>query len=598
MHNVAQLRRLRERFPNDLVIIGVHSAKFPSEGITGNIREAAHRYGIEHPVLNDNRFLIWNAYAVRAWPTIILINPTGKIVETEPGEIDADDWIPRIEAILSDFEKQGLLNHAPLSFQSGESFMPRSLLSYPSRVITAPGDRLFVADTGNHRILELHLLPSGDAAEIVRAFGSGKPGLQDGALQKAEFHHPRGIYLFNDDLYVADTGNHAIRKINLTTGEINTIAGTGEKGNSRSYNKPEGPLPLRSPWAVLVLPGGQEQPIVFIAMAGTHQIWALLEGARLGIFAGTGQEALVDGPTAEASFNQPSDLAYGLGHLFVADPEASAIRAITLNRDLKVFTLVGQGLFEFGDIDGEGATVRLQHPTGVAFTEKPGIVGEEASGVLYIADSYNNKVKTLDPFTGRVETLIGTGTPGDKDGLFDKASLYEPEGLAVYGEWLYIADTNNHLIRIADLREHTLGTLALQGMDRLTEALSYAQEYMLLGPVSLAPCQASITLDIQLPPGYKLNPDSPVIIRFLQDSTSKIIRFPAGEPVIIEADVCQEPELVFDLTLYYCQVEDARLCLIHDRRVTLPMRVEEGAPSSAQVLYAVQESGSFTQPSA
>jgi DNA-binding beta-propeller fold protein YncE len=177
--------------------------------------------------------------------------------------------------------------------------------------------------------------------------------------------------------------------------------------------------------------------------------------ARLGVFAGTGAEALVDGPRHQAAFNQPSDLALVLGHVIVADAEASAIRAVSLTGDPQVMTLVGQGLFTWGDTDGTGSEVRLQHPAGLA-AQGP------QQPIVYVADSYNHKVKLLDVTSGQVQTLIGTGAPGHQDGDFEEARLNEPEGLAVSedGTRLYIADTNNHQIRVADLataRVHTLG---------------------------------------------------------------------------------------------------------------------------------------------
>jgi hypothetical protein len=205
-------------------------------------------------------------------------------------------------------------------------------------------------------------------------------------------------------------------------------------------------IDLRSPWALTLL-----DDALFIAMAGSHQIWVRIDDTRMGVFAGTGAEALVDGPRDEAAFNQPSDLLLTLGHLFVADAEASAVRSIGLDAEMRVMTLVGQGLFEFGDVDGRGPDVRLQHPTGIATDGR----------LIFIADTYNHKIKTLDPTIGEVRTLIGTGTPGADDGAFAEATLYEPEGLAYTDGRLYIADTNNHLVRVADLAEGMVTTLAV-----------------------------------------------------------------------------------------------------------------------------------------
>src|SRR5690606_4994468 len=290
----------------------------------------------------------------------------------------------------------------------------------------------------------------GLAGEITRVFGSGEPGLQDGSTRSAQFHDPHGLSLLHPTLYVADTENHAIRAIDLVREQVRTVAGTGEKGRSlRVLGNSPTTMPLRSPWAV----AGVEN-ILFIAMAGSHQIWILIEEQTLGLFAGTGAEALVDGPRGQAAFNQPSDLALAMQHLFVADAEASAIRAISLTDEPQVMTLVGQGLFEFGDVDGVGETVRLQHPTGLA----------AGNNLLYIADTYNHKIKSLDPTTGAVQTLFGTGQPGHDDGAAREATFNGPEGLVLSegNRLLYIADTNNHALRVADLTRATVHTVELR----------------------------------------------------------------------------------------------------------------------------------------
>lgn len=442
------MRRLREQYPNELVIISVHSAKFPAEKITANIRAAVMRHGISHPVVNDHDFAIWQHYAVRAWPTVVLVDPQGKVVGQQSGEIEATALAQVIEKMIADFEQTGLLNRTPVVGLASESAQePPRLLDFPSKLIAAVGDRLFVADTGHHRILEVQLSEDGRSGTVTRSFGTGEPGLKDGPSHEAQFHDPHGLALVENTLYVADTENHAIRAINLVWERVRTVAGTGVKGGSRrSPGDTPTTVDLRSPWALVPL--GEA---LLIAMAGSHQIWVLIKEEQIGVFAGNGAEALVDGPRDEASFNQPSDLALALGHLFVADAEASAVRAISLGEAPQVFTLVGQGLFEFGDIDGAGSAVRLQHPTGIA----------AADGLIYLADSYNHKIKTLDPRTGQVQSLIGTGQPGHGDGEFATAQLYEPEGLVVVKGRIYIADTNNHQIRVADLATRQVQTLSL-----------------------------------------------------------------------------------------------------------------------------------------
>ncbi len=438
------------------MVISVHSGKFPGEKRTADIGEAVARHGIRSPVVNDADFRVWQSYAVRAWPTLVLIDPSGRIVRTQSGEIRAEDLAPVIAGMVQEFDASGQLDRRPLGGLRADALAhPDRPLSYPGKVLATHDGRLFIADTGHHRILEVRLDGEGAAGEVVRVFGSGRAALRDGPGAEAAFHSPHGMALGGSTLYVADTENHAVRAIELEGATVRTVAGTGEKGQGRAVPGAPPETPLRSPWALLAA-----DDLLFIAMAGSHQIWVLLGEGRIGVFAGNGREALVDGPRGEASFNQPSDLAEGFGYLFVADAEASAVRAVSLDEAPAVHTLVGQGLFEWGDVDGVGAEVRLQHATGIA------VHGD----LLYIADSYNHKVKTLDPATGAVRTLIGTGQSGAADGAFTEAELYEPEGLSFASGRMYIADTNNHRVRVADLATATVRTLTLRGLERLPPA--------------------------------------------------------------------------------------------------------------------------------
>lgn len=442
------MRQLRHQYPAELVVIGVHSAKFPAEGITANLRAAVMRHGIDHPVVNDAAFAIWSHYSIRAWPTVVLVDPLGKVIGQQSGEISAAELAPQLATLIADFDQQGLLDRTPLpGLHPARHQEPARPLRFPSKLLYATGDRLFVADTGHHRVLEVQLSLDGLHGEIVRTFGSGEADFRDGHIAQAAFHDPHGLALMGNTLYVADTENHAIRAIDLVREQVRTVAGTGVKGTTLGVvGDTPTTIPLRSPWALVAL-----DDLLLIAMAGSHQIWLLVKAQQLGIFAGTGAEALIDGPRQEAAFNQPSDLALAMGHLFVADAEASALRAIRLDKEPQVMTLVGQGLFDFGDVDGVGTAVRLQHPMGLAATAE----------LLYLADSYNHKIKALDPTTGRVQTLIGTGAAGRQDGPFATAQLYEPEGLVVANGRLYIADTNNHLIRMADLASSQVTTVTL-----------------------------------------------------------------------------------------------------------------------------------------
>lgn len=567
------MRRLKEMYPDELVVIGVHSAKFPSERLTENIRQFVMRHGIDHPVVNDAGMRIWSDYAVRAWPTLVLIDPRGRIAGQRSGEILAEDVAQIIEEVIQ--QNPSAVDRSPITLQPEARLQPERPLRYPAKLLLA-GDRLFIADSGHHRILEARLDPDGLGGELLRVIGSGEAALRDGSLETAAFNHPHGMALRGSPdsgtLYVADTGNHAVRAVDLEEGVVRTAAGTGQKAHGRYLLGAPTETPLRSPWAVLLLEG-----ILMIAMAGSHQVWALVdEGSQeqLGIFAGNGVEDLVDGPIAQSSFNQPSDLAYGLGHLFVADPEASAVRAISLIEQARTMTLVGQGLFEFGDQDGETVTALLQHPMGIDFSD----------GLIYVADTYNHKIKVLDPVAGQVKTLIGSGQAGDRDGPFDAAQLFEPEGLQVYNGKVYIADANNHLIRAADLQAGQVHTFRLRGLDRLPGPAPVEQAQR-IEPLQVAPGQVRLVLDVRLPEGYERSPDSPAVVR-LGDG-SPVYSFAPGEAIAWMVDVRESRSLPVEVTLYYCQAHDARLCLIHDQKLVIPLEVSQDGPPEARIAYTV-----------
>lgn len=444
---MAQLRLIQERFPDQLAVIGVHSAKFPAEKLTASLREAVVRHGIDHPVVNDADFRIWNDYAVRAWPTVAFVDPLGYHLGSIPGEISAAQMIPNLERMISEYERLGLIDPRSISRRREKDSQAAGVLQYPSKLIVTSEATMFVADTGHHRVLQLDLDREHRAARIVRVFGSGEAGFVDGPAERARFHAPRGLSRKGSTVYVADTENHAVRAIDLDTGTVRTVAGTGEMGTG--LLKP-GAAPrrtaLRSPWAVWV-----DRPRLIIAMAGSHQLVSLEDESALTLFAGSGREELRDGPGGFAGFNQPSDLAGDEHELFVADSEASAVRRVSLDGKATVKTLVGMGLFEFGDRDGTGDAVRLQHPTGIAWADHQ----------VFVADSYNHKIKRLDPQTRKMVTLIGAGQPGMREGKLREALLNEPQGIAVRGRKIYVADTNNHAVRVADLETLKLHTLEI-----------------------------------------------------------------------------------------------------------------------------------------
>ena len=434
-----QLRKIEQQYGQSVVIVGVHSPKFPAERETSNLREAVLRYRIEHPVVNDRDFEVWHRFGGRAWPTLMFLDPEGRVIGKHEGELPFEQFDPLVKGMLTEFEERGLLDHGPSRIDLTEVVEPDGVLRFPGKVLAAD-DLCYVADTNHHRIL---VTTSGGS--LAREIGSGLPGLLDGSSSESQFQQPQGMALTQSTLYVADTENHAVRAVDLGSGRVRTLAGTGaQRLEPLSAPAPATTTALSSPWD-LALQGRT----LYIAMAGTHQVWTLdLDRETVAPFAGTGREGLLDGPLLEAWFAQPSGLALSGTRLYVADSEVSAVREIDLPSG-SVRTIVGEDLFVFGDQDGEGDVVRLQHPLGIT----------AGNGALYLADSYNNKVKRVDPATRQVTSWLGSGVAGDRDGAGEEALFREPGGLCATESGLFIADTNNHRIVLADWRTSKVRTI-------------------------------------------------------------------------------------------------------------------------------------------
>ncbi len=579
IHMIPVLKQLEEAYPDELVVIGVHSGKFDNERDTGNIASIVARYELEHPVVNDLDFAVWRAYGVRAWPTFMVIDPVGKVVGQHSGEAPFELFDSVITRLLATFEPRGELDRSPLPIGPQLEAVARPLL-FPGKVLADDvGGRLFISDSNHNRIVVTSL--EGDVQHVI---GSSKAGFRDGSFEEASFFRPQGITLADaDTLYVADTENHAIRRVDLAARTVTTVAGTGGQVYMQFQVAQAAVTGLNSPWDVLAVDGR-----VFIAMAGQHQLYALEpDTGTLRLHAGTGREELLDGPQLEGALNQPSGLATDGQQLFFADSEASAIRSAGLDTTGILETIVGLGLFEFGDVDGIGDAVRLQHPLGLALVDDD----------LYIADTYNHKIKRLVLGTGEVQTVAGGDVDGWQDGDALAGLLDEPGGLSYGAGRLFIADTNNHAIRILDLDTGELTTLALRDpqsllMDNFASAV--ADGAVRLPAATVAPGVSELRITIELPENHRLNGLAPLTGYFASESgvvSFGVPDFSAVEPelpIVIPVEVAQGDDVVSaELTIYYCSYDAVELCFIDQVTLELPVTVSDDGGDGLDMLHVL-----------
>ncbi len=582
IHIIPDLKRLEEQYADELVVVGVHSAKFENEGETDNIRNIVARYDIQHPVVNDKDFLVWRQWGAQAWPTLVLIDPNGNIVGGHSGEGIYAVFQPVIDSLVEEFDAQDRVDRTPLDLVLEKEALPDSVLSFPGKVLAdGDGGRLFVADTNHHRILVTDLA----TGEVLDVAGSGLPGYLDGGFGVAEFDQPQGMALAEDGrtLYLADTGSHAIRALDLETRQVSTLLGTGDQAARYPPLPGFGPdVAITSPWDVAL-----DRGTLYIAMAGSHQIWALnLETSGASWFAGSGRESTLNGRRLDAELAQPSAVVVlSDGSIAFADSESSSIRKADPGEAGETGILAGSdtNLFEFGDVDGIGTEARLQHPLGLEFAE----------GALWVADTYNSKIKQLDPATGRISTLSG-GDQGWADGTGTGASFSEPGGISYAAGRLYVADTNNHAVRVVDLESGEVSTRVLFGIERFPSAADDERRVVELDGVVVASGPGELRIDVGLPEGYKFNELAPFAMTWSADGSTILEgdrSIVAPEFPLTVAAVFGDGDLAADLTIYYCTDDAGSLCFLDQVRVEVEVRTSDGAPTSAVLRYSVEVPG-------
>ncbi len=460
LHVLDELRPLEQRFADVLDVIGVHSPKFAHEADHDALVAAVERYEVHHPVLDDPELSTWSQYAVRAWPTLCVVDPEGYLVHVASGEGHGEGLARLVEQLVEEHDAKGTLRRRGAAYVPPAQ--PVSALRYPGKVALLPDGTLLVSDTAHHSVVQL----SADGERVLRRYGSGERGLVDGPQPR--FAEPQGVaVLSTGDVLVADTANHVVRRLDLGSGQAVTVAGTGRVW--RPGTPTAGPaleVDLSTPWDL-----AEHEGEVVLAMAGTHQLWALTPDGQLRVLAGTTGEGLRDGDATKAYLAQPSGLVSDGERLWFADAETSALRWYRSTPDGggEIGTAVGQGLFDFGHVDGPAEQALLQHPLGVALLP---------DGSLAVCDTYNGAIRRYDPLTHEVTTLA-TG-------------VAEPSGAVVVdGELVVVASAAHRL-------ERPVSPGAMARVSGPAQSTSR--------PVTdLAPGAVQLTVGFEPPPGQHLD---------------------------------------------------------------------------------------------
>lgn len=551
LHVLDELRELEQKHRDTVVVVGVHSPKFVHEAEHRAVVDAVERYGVEHPVLDDPELATWKQYAVRAWPTLVVIDPEGYVVAQHAGEGHAH----AIERLVAELEAEhgakGTLRRGDGPYVAPEP--EPTALRFPGKALVLPGGTFLVSDTTRHQLVELE--PDGES--VVRRIGSGERGFADGPAGLASFSEPQGLALLDDaSVVVADTVNHALRRLDLGSGEVTTLAGTGKQWWQGSpVSGPARETALSSPWDVAVFDGR-----VWIAMAGVHQLWAYDPAdGTVAVAAGTTNEGLVDGPAAEAWFAQPSGLAVSADgeRLWLADSETSALRWV--DRAGVVRTAVGTGLFDFGHRDGPAGQALLQHPLGV--TVLP-------DGSVAVSDTYNHALRRYDPATGEVSTLA--------------TDLREPSDAVLVGDDIVVVESARHRLTRLRLPEEAVRVEAVAHRTR-REATEVAPGAVTLDVVFQAP--AGQKLDTRYGPATRLlvSATPPELLRAGEGAGTDLTRALELDPAVTEG--------VLHVSAMAASCDDDPAveypaCHVHQQDWGVPVRLVEGAADRLPLVLA------------
>ncbi|MFI9205718.1 NHL domain-containing thioredoxin family protein [Streptomyces sp. NPDC053048] len=549
LHVLDELRELEEAHRDTVVIVGVHSPKFVHEAEHQAVVDAVERYEVHHPVLDDPELATWKQYAVRAWPTLVVIDPEGYIVAQHAGEGHAHAIAKLVEELEAVHEAKGTLRRGDGPYVAPEPVATD--LRFPGKAVLLPSGNFLVSDSTRHQLVEL----AADGETVVRRVGTGERGFTD---SPASFSEPQGLALLPDGtVIVADTVNHALRTYDPATGEVRTVAGTGRQwwqGSATSGAARE--VDLSSPWDVAWFADR-----VWIAMAGVHQLWTYDPAtATVAVAAGTTNEGLVDGPAAEAWFAQPSGLAAAGDRLWLADSETSALRWVERDGDgFAVRTAVGAGLFDFGHRDGDAAQALLQHPLGV--TALP-------DGSVAVSDTYNHALRRYDPATGQVTTLA--------------TDLREPSDAVLAGEDIVVVESARHRLTRLRLPEEAVRVEAVEHHTR-REATEVAAGRLLLDVV------------FQAPAGQKLDTRYGPSTRLLVSSTPPgLLAEGAGQGTdlsreLVLADGVDEGVLHVSAMAASCDDDPANeypACHVHQQDWGVPVRVVAGGAERLPLVLA------------
>ena len=560
VQTLPEIKEMEKQFGSKLLVIGVHSGKFDNEKESAAIKKAIMKHDISFPVVNDAGMKVWNNFKAEVWPTFVLINPHGNIVKTYIGENEVVKIKGDIKKLIGKYKFE--INRDPLPILLEKYNMIGNVLSFPSKMEYVADFSyksrqlpvIFIANSGQNTIVVSSL--SGD---IIAKIGSGREGIEDGSFDAASFHSPQGLLYSAGKLYVADSGNNALREIDFKTEKVKTLIGSGMKGeiieNGGEYIETKD-LELATPTDIDFFPQGNKESIA-IANSGTHQILLYnTKKQRISVLAGNGSEGIDDGKYPENSLSQTADMSVFGRKLYFVDSGSSSLRVVDESGEVK--TLIGKDLEKFGFENGAKDRALMQHPLGL-------LVDDTGA---YISDSFNHSIRKYDFASAQIRTLAGNGKRGKNIG--NNAQFDEPEGIIAVLDRFYIADSNNNRILIVSRSNFNSEILDVMPPLKLPKEgfMQYLPNLQKSDDI-MVKADTEIKLKIDLKSSWKINEEGPSFINLLElvknHQANLVENF---DWHAVSAKELKLPKLasgkdyILQGTIYFCEDKKNSLCYI------------------------------------
>lgn len=548
---IINLKKLQDKYPNLLTIIGVHYPTFENEKNYLSVKKAIIRNEIDYPVINDAGLELSKKFDVKKSSTMLLFGLNGKILYNSNNFEDINEFYEKISKTISKNKLSINRDELPIVLEKNTSISnildgPRKMIfvdKFSYKNIEFPA--IVIANTGNNSIIISKL-----SGEIIYKIGSGVSGFENGEFSKAKFYQPQSMLYANNKLYIADMGNNSIRIADFETQKISTLIGNGNQGGqilSKRNNAED--TELNHPNDIEFFPSKNS---LVINNSGTNQILVYdLDKKDIAVLAGNSQSDDVDGIYPNNSLNNVADMAVHNKKLYLIQSKNGLIKSL--------------------NIDGELVTINANNP--VKFQNPNAIIVDDSG--IYIADSFNHSIKKYDLTTNQITKIAGNNR-GEEIG--DKTQFDEPSGMVAFIDKIYVSDTNNNRILMVNKGNAASSLLDILPQQKLSkETLVEYLPRLESGKDLNMKTNQEIEFKLNVKKNWKINRLAPSFLNLLElqdnNNANILANFDWNDVIankITLPKINNKKEYLLQGKIYYCKDALNSLCYIksYEQKIT------------------------------